>query len=152
MTTTSTATTAATAPVGRSVDELQGEVSNLRQQTVETNTQVKQIQQAITVSPPATANAAPKTIGEHVSVLETQLGDVRKNLSDNLGVHIHGLVDGTYDYNFNRPNTTPILSSSGSVDRRGQASSTSTPTASPSSSSICTSIGRWMVAWGLLRT
>jgi len=111
------ATTATAPPVGRSIDELQGQVSNLRQQTVETNTQVKQIQQAITVAPPATANAAPKTIGEHVSVLETQLGDVRKNLSDNLGVHIHGLVDGTYDYNFNRPNTTPILSSSGSVNQ-----------------------------------
>ncbi len=118
VTTTYESTTTSTAPpVGRSIDELQGQVSNLRQQTVETNTQVKQIQQAITVAPPAVANAAPKTIGEHVSVLESQLGDVRKNLSDNLGVHIHGLMDATYDYNFNRPNTTPILSSSGSVNQ-----------------------------------
>jgi hypothetical protein len=105
------------APVGRSIYELQGEVSNLRQETVETNTQVRQIQQAITVTPPATANAAPKTIGEHVSVVEQQLGDVRKNLADNLGVHIHGLVDGTYDYNVNQPNTTPILSSSGRINQ-----------------------------------
>jgi hypothetical protein len=68
------------------------------------------------VAPPP-ANAAPKTIGEHVAVVEQQLGDVRKNLSDNLGVHIHGLVDANYDYNFNQPNTTPILSSSGSVNQ-----------------------------------
>ncbi len=111
-------TAASTAPpVGRSIDELQGQVSNLRQQTVETNTQVKQIQQAITVAPPAVANTAPKTIGEHVSVVETELGDVRKTLADHLGVHIHGLVDGTYDYNVNQPNTTPILSSSGRVNQ-----------------------------------
>jgi hypothetical protein len=63
-------TTTTAAPVGRSIDELQGPVSNLRAQTVETTTQVKQLQQAITVAPPATANAAPKTIGEHVSVVE----------------------------------------------------------------------------------
>jgi hypothetical protein len=118
VTTTYESTTTSTAPpVGRSIDELQGQVSNLRAQTVETNTQVKQIQQAITVAPPAVANTAPKTIGEHVSVVESELGDVRKTLSDHLGVHIHGLVDGTYDYNVNQPNTTPILSSSGRVNQ-----------------------------------
>ncbi len=112
--TTTTAVTAA--PTGRSVDELSGEVSNLRAETVQNTTEVKQIQQAIVVSPPP-ANTAPKTIGEHVAQVEHDLGDVRKNLSDNLGVHIHGLVDATYDYNFNQPNTTPILSSSGSVNQ-----------------------------------
>ena len=114
MTTTSTAAPAA--PVGRSIDDLSGEVSNLRKETVETTTEVKQIQQAIVVSPPP-ANTAPKTIGEHVAQVEHDLGDVRKNLSDNLGVHIHGLVDANYDYNFNQPNTTPILSTSGSINQ-----------------------------------
>ncbi|HEY2104510.1 MAG TPA: outer membrane beta-barrel protein [Candidatus Binataceae bacterium] len=112
-----TTTTVATAPVGRSIDDLSGEVTNLRQESAQTTTEVKQIQQAIVVAPPATATTAPKTIGEHVSVLEQQVGDVRKTLSDSLGVHIHGLVDGTYDYNINQPNTTPILSSSGRVNQ-----------------------------------
>ncbi|HEV3111907.1 MAG TPA: outer membrane beta-barrel protein [Candidatus Binataceae bacterium] len=112
-----TTTTTTVAPVGRSIDDLSGEVTNLRQESVQTATEVKQIQQAIVVAPPATAGAAPKSIGEHVGVLEQQVGDVRKNLSDNLGVHIHGLVDGTYDYNLNQPNTTPILSSSGRVNQ-----------------------------------
>jgi hypothetical protein len=115
-TTYESTTTTTAAPVGRSIDELQGQVSNLRAQTVETTTQVKQIQQAINVTAPPT-NTAPKTIGEHVSVVESELGDVRKTLSDHLGVHIHGLLDGTYDYNVNQPNTTPILSSSGRVNQ-----------------------------------
>ena len=115
--TTTTTTVTTTAPVGRSIEDLSGEVTNLRQESVQTSTEVKQIQQAIVVAPPATATTAPKTIGEHVSVLEQQVTDVRKTLSDSLGVHIHGLVDGTYDYNFNRPNTTPILSGSGSVNQ-----------------------------------
>ena len=109
-------TVAPAAPTGRSVDELSGEVSNLRKETVENTTEVKQLQQAIVVTPPP-ANASPKTIGEHVAAVEHDLGDVKKNLADNLGVHIHGLVDGTYDYNMNQPNTTPILSSSGRVNQ-----------------------------------
>jgi hypothetical protein len=115
-TTYESTTTTTAAPVGRSIDELQGQVSNLRAETVETTTQVKQLQQAVNVTAPP-ANTAPKTIGEHVSVVEQELGDVRKTLADHLGVHIHGLVDGTYDYNFNLPNTTPILSSSGRVNQ-----------------------------------
>ena len=111
-----TTTTVAPAPMGRSVEELSGEVGNLRAESAQTSTEVKQLQQAVTVTAPP-ANAAPKTIGEHVSVVEQQLSDVRKTLSDHLGVHIHGLVDGTYDYNVNQPNTTPILSSSGRVNQ-----------------------------------
>ena len=116
VTTMTTTTTTTTAPVGRSIEDLSGEVTNLRTESVQTATEVKQIQQAIAVAPPPT-NTAPKSIGEHVSVVEQELGDVRKTLSDHLGVHIHGLVDGTYDYNINEPNTTPILSSSGRVNQ-----------------------------------
>src|SRR5580704_12364851 len=64
--TTTTTTVTEPAPVGRSIDDLSGEVTNLRQESVQTATEVKQIQQAIVVAPPATAGAAPKTIGEHV--------------------------------------------------------------------------------------
>ncbi len=52
VTTYTTTTAAPAAPVGRSVDDLSGEVSNLRKETVETTTEVKQIQQAIVVTPP----------------------------------------------------------------------------------------------------
>ena len=115
--TTSTTTPTVAAPVGRSVDELSGEVTNLRAQSAETTSEVKQLQQAVVVAPPATPSAAPKTIGEHVAVVEQQLTDVRKTLADHLGVHIHGLVDGNYEYNFNVPNTAgTALSSSGRVN------------------------------------
>ncbi len=90
---------------GRRADALSADVTNLRTRTVQNTSAVKQLQQAITLSPPP-ANTAPETIGEHVAQVEHDLGDVRKNLSDNLGVHIHGLVDATYDYNFNQPNFT----------------------------------------------
>jgi Putative beta-barrel porin-2, OmpL-like. bbp2 len=115
-TSTTTYTAAPAVPVGRSIDELQGEVSNLRTESVQTSTEVKQIQQAINVAPPP-ANTAPKTIGEHVATVEQGLTDLRKDIATNLGVHIHGLMDATYDYNFNRPNTAgTALSSSGSVN------------------------------------
>src|SRR5215813_9004786 len=62
-----TVTTTAPVPAGRSIDELQGEVSNVRQQSAQTAGEVKQIQQAIVVKPQASADTPPKTIGEHVA-------------------------------------------------------------------------------------
>ena len=114
-----TTTTTATTVTGRSIDELQGDVSNLRQQSAQTTNEVKKIEQEITVAPPATAGAPPATIGQHVSAVEKDLGDIKKNLSDNLGVHIHGLVDGQYDYNLNEPNTagTALAPTGGRVNQ-----------------------------------
>lgn len=126
--TATTAPAAAPAPsaaeANARLEALSGQVDNLRSgQTAATN-EIKQIQQAITVAPPPEANAAPKTVGEHVAVLEGQLSDVRKNIADNLGVHIHGLVDAGYEYNANDPNTTgggkggPNTSTAGAVPGR----------------------------------
>lgn len=110
MTTTTTTTTAAVAgpSVENRLDGLTADVTNLKASSVETGNEVKKIEAAINVAPPAKADTPPATIGEHVAVLETGLSDVRKNLSDNLGVHIHGLVDAGYIYNLNQPNTTGI--------------------------------------------
>jgi hypothetical protein len=114
---TTTTTTVTSPPVGRSIEELSGEVSNLRAESAQNSMQIKQIQQAIVVAPPP-ANTAPKTVGQHVASVEQGLTDLRKDLATNLGVHIHGLVDANYDYNFNRPNTAgTALSSSGSVNQ-----------------------------------
>jgi hypothetical protein len=88
------------------LDTLSGEVGNMRAAQSETGNEVKKIQQAITVAPPATADAAPQTIGEHVAVIEKTVEDTRKNLADNLGVHVHGLIDAGYNYNLNNPNTS----------------------------------------------
>jgi hypothetical protein len=92
------------APVtGRSLEQLQGQVDNLRTQSVETGAAVKQIQQAIVVAPPANASAPPTTVGQHVAVIEKDLGDIKKNLSDNLGIQVHGLAEAGYTYNANNP-------------------------------------------------
>jgi len=110
VTTTTTTTTAVAGPsVENRLDGLTADVTNLKASSVETGNEVKKIEAAINVAPPAKADTPPATIGEHVAVLETGLSDVRKNLSDNLGVHIHGLVDAGYEYNLNEPNTTGIF-------------------------------------------
>ncbi len=87
----------------RDIEELRGEVDNLHRQETSNVTAVQKIQHDIQVALPATANAAPQTIGEHVAVVEKDLSDTKKSLADNLGVHIHGLVDATYEYNLNHP-------------------------------------------------
>lgn len=99
----------AVAPAGPSaasrLDRLSSEVGNLESTQTEASNEVKKIQEAIAVAPPP-AGAQPQTIGQHVSTIETALSDTRKNLAENLGVHIHGLVDAAYGYNINRPNST----------------------------------------------
>jgi hypothetical protein len=85
-----------------SVTELKAEVNELKQEVNDLKTQVGTIhsaQEVKTVDKPA-------TIGEHVGGVVKDLGDLKKDLNTNLGVHIHGLVDGTYEYNVNQPDTT----------------------------------------------
>ena len=48
--------------------------------------------------------ASPVTIGEHVGLAETNIAAIQKNLSDNLGISVHALVDAGYEHNFNQPN------------------------------------------------
>lgn len=97
----------------RDIDQLRGDVDNLRRQESDNVTAVQKIQHDIKVALPATANAAPQTIGKHVAVVEKDLSDTKKSLADNLGVHVHGLVDATYEYNLNHPESQPGQSGSG---------------------------------------
>ncbi len=102
---------ATAAPAGSG--DVQSEVNALRSEVEELKSELATMKKQDAIqAPPSTEQggtataAAPKTIGEHVSALESDLGSVKKNLSDNLGVHIHGLADGTYGYNINQPDTT----------------------------------------------
>jgi len=90
------------------LDALSGNVTNLAGEVTQTQGEVKQIEKAIRVAPPA-EGAKPQTVGEHVSVVEKDLGDLKTDLATNLGVHIHGLVDVGYEHNFNQPNTNTNL-------------------------------------------
>jgi Tfp pilus assembly protein PilE len=102
-TVTTTTTVVASASEQHRLDQLSGQMSNLQKQTDDTTSEVKKIEQAITVAPPATADAKPATIGEHVGVVEKDVSDIKKNLSDNLGISVHALVDAGYEHNFNQP-------------------------------------------------
>jgi len=90
----------------RDIDELRGEADNLHRQETDNVTAVQKIQHDIKVALPAAPNVAPQTIGEHVAVVEKDLSDTKKSLADNLGVHIHGLADASYEYNLNHPGLT----------------------------------------------
>ena len=80
---TTTTTTVVSTSEQQRLDALTGQVSNLQKQETDTTSEVKKIEQAITVAPPATADAKPVTIGEHVGLVEKDIGDIKKNLSDN---------------------------------------------------------------------
>ncbi|HEV2170532.1 MAG TPA: hypothetical protein VGR40_06275, partial [Candidatus Binatus sp.] len=101
--TTTTTTVAAGPSESQRLDQLQGQVSNLQTQSNNTASEVTKIEKEITVAPPATADAKPVTIGEHVGVAEANIASIQKNLSDNLGISVHALVDAGYEHNFNQP-------------------------------------------------
>jgi len=96
---------------GDSDAQLKSEVNALKQEVQDLKNAIGVMQKQTAVAAPAVpagqaAAPAPQTVGEHVGALEKDLSDIKKNLNDNLGVHIHGLADVTYEYNFNRPNTS----------------------------------------------
>ena len=92
--------------------ELKKEVLELKQELQELKGEVGAMKsQAEVKAPAAPANStaaapAPATVGEHVGAIEKDVADIKTNLSTNLGVHIHGLVDVPYEYNLNHPNTS----------------------------------------------
>jgi len=89
------------------LDALTGQVNNLQVQANDTSSEVKKIEAQITIAQPA-QGAKPATIGEHVGALETDFGNLKSDLEQNLGIHVHGLVDAGYEYNINQPNTSPF--------------------------------------------
>jgi len=101
----STTTTTVVASTGEEqrLNALAGQMSNLQKQSDDTTSEVKKIEQQMTVAVPAQADAKPATIGEHVGVAEKDIGDIKKNLSDNLGISVHAMVDAGYEHNFNQP-------------------------------------------------
>ena len=85
--------------------DLQSQVQELQEEVQELKGEVTTLKTQQTVAVPA-AGASPATIGQQVGSIGKDLGDIKTNLSTNLGVHIHGLVDTTYEYNLNDPNTS----------------------------------------------
>jgi Putative beta-barrel porin-2, OmpL-like. bbp2 len=101
---TTTTTVAAAPDEEQRLNALSGQVGNLQKQQDDTTSEVKRIEAAMIVAPPATADAKPTTIGQHVGLAETNIAAIQKNLSDNLGISVHALVDAGYEHNFNQPN------------------------------------------------
>lgn len=102
MVTTTTTTTTEGPNEEQRLNALSGQVGNLQKQQDDTTSEVKKIEAAMVVAPPA-ANVAPVTIGQHVGQDETNIAAIQKNLTDNLGISVHALVDAGYEHNFNQP-------------------------------------------------
>jgi len=100
--TTTTTTVATSAGEEQRLNALAGQVGNLQRQSDDTTSEVKKIESEMVVAQPA-ANASPATIGQHVGLAETNITSIQKNLSDNLGISVHALVDSGYEHNFNQP-------------------------------------------------
>lgn len=123
---TTTTTTTEPSASQRKIDQLSQELEEMKKQQAELMSQLKDLKQQMAVQPPGAAAAAaaggaagattaaaapapaaspvpPSTIGEHVATVEGDLAQTRKDLATNLGVHIHGLVDASYEKNLNNP-------------------------------------------------
>jgi hypothetical protein len=84
--------------------ELQSEVNELQQEVQELKGELTQIKQQQAVAVPATP--PPQTIGQHVGSVEKDVSDLKTDISTNLGIQVHGLVDTSYGYNTNHPDTS----------------------------------------------
>jgi hypothetical protein len=106
---TTTTTTRATGPdEEQRLNALSGQVGNLQKQQEDTTSEVKKIESEMVVAQPG-ADGKPATIGQHVGLAETNIASIQKNLTDNLGISVHALVDAGYEHNFNQPpNNTNI--------------------------------------------
>jgi len=89
-----------------SVNDLRSEVKELQKEIHELKGQVETVKAQEALVPPPPADQKPQTIGETVGSLGKSVEDIRTNLSTNLGIQVHGLVDAGYEYNLNRPNTS----------------------------------------------
>ena len=115
--TTTTTTTAIGPSEEQRLNALSGQVSNLQKQSDDTTSEVKKIEAAMTVTVPAQADAKPATIGEHVGLVEKDVGDIKKNLSDNLGISVHAwLMRATSITSISRSTTSMPFASSTRMD------------------------------------
>lgn len=89
-----------------SVSDLKSEVQELQKEIHELKGEVTTIKSQQALVPPPPADQKPQTIGETVGGLGKSVEDIRTNLATNLGIQVHGMVDGTYEYNLNHPNTS----------------------------------------------
>ena len=84
------------------LDALSGNVTNLAGEVNETKGEVKQIERRL--RRPACRRRSTTDHRRTCLGGREEPGDLKTDLSTNLGAHIHGLVDAGYEHNFNQPN------------------------------------------------
>ncbi len=110
-TTTTTTTTYASELQQKKIDALSKQLEEMQKQQAELMGQIKDMKMQMAVAAPAAPEGAPSpaaapspaTIGQHVATVENDLAQTKSDLQKNLGVSIHGLVDASYEHNFNQP-------------------------------------------------
>jgi hypothetical protein len=109
--TTTTTTTTEVSDQQKKIDELSAQLAQMQKSQTDLMAQIKDMKAQMVMNAPAAPSNAPSpatapppvTIGEHVAVVEGDLAQTKKDLAANLGVSIHGLVDASYEHNFNQP-------------------------------------------------
>jgi hypothetical protein len=120
------AAAAVAADAQKKIDELSRQVEEMRRMMESAQREIKSLNQKVEATQAATALVATEaavaggeagaagavaggtaveagTIGQTVGLLQKDLQQVREDLSKNLGIQVHGLVDATYEYNLNQP-------------------------------------------------
>jgi hypothetical protein len=106
------------------IEKLTQQIEQMQKQQTELMQELKDLKQQVAVKPPpapaageaaagaataaavpvaAASPAAPQTIGDHVGAIESDLAQTRSDIAKNLGISVHGLVDASYEHNFNQP-------------------------------------------------
>ncbi len=112
-TTTTATTTTEVSDQQKKIDALGKQLEEMQKQQAELMSQIKDMKTQMAIAAPAAAASpateaaaaapSPSTIGQHVAAVESDLAQTRSDLQKNLGVSIHGLVDASYEHNFNQP-------------------------------------------------
>jgi Putative beta-barrel porin-2, OmpL-like. bbp2 len=87
-------------------DAVQDEVKALRQEVSQLKSELDSMRGQKVAASSSGSAAAARADTDKISALQSDLGKLKKDISENLGVHFHGLTDATYEFNFNRPDTT----------------------------------------------
>lgn len=96
------------------IDQLTGQIEQMSREQAELMKEVQELKKQVAVKPTgktAVAAAGQPTLGQRVSTLQEDLDKTRKDLSENLGINIHGLVDAGYNYNLNNPGIASVSGS-----------------------------------------
>ena len=106
MVTTATTTVVTPTPEQQRLDALSGQMSNLQRQTATTQPVRLKNRGSNDRRTDRGCTSPVPLVEPHVGLAETNIAAIQKNLSDNLGISVHALVDAGYGITSISPTAT----------------------------------------------